>query len=80
VRGRYAVRLRPADVGKRVTVRSRIPAGPGEPALTDTVGTLRSWDAGTLRIEGRDGFVREVRERDVVAAKVVGPPPGQRGA
>jgi N-acetylglutamate synthase len=76
MRGRYVVRLQPADVGRRVTVRSRIVAAPGEPRLTDVVGILLSWDGGSLRIERRDGSVQEVDERDVVAARVVGPAPG----
>ncbi len=64
-----AVRVSPADVGRRVTVRHRIDDG----RLSDVVGVLRSWDAGSLRVERRSGETAEVPEADVVAAKVVAP-------
>lgn len=64
-----AVRISPADVGRRVTVRHRIDG----PQLTDVVGVLRSWSDGALRVERRPGEVVTVAARDVVAAKVVAP-------
>lgn len=66
-----AVRISPADVGRRVTVRHRVDH-PGA-SLTDVVGRLVTWTGGTLRVERRDGSQVEVPERDVVAAKVVAP-------
>jgi GNAT superfamily N-acetyltransferase len=69
---RLAVRLSPADVGRRVTVRHRLDAG----ALTDVVGTLRAWTggwAGTLEVERRDGALVAVAAAAVEAAKVVPP-------
>jgi len=66
------VRLSPADVGRRVTVRHRLPDG----VLTDVVGTLRSWSGGwtgRLEVERRDGSVTAVSAAEVAAAKVVPP-------
>ena len=72
------VRIDPSDVGRRVSVRSRIPAGPGEPTATDTLGYLRSWADGLLTIERRDGEHVSLREEDLVAARIVPPPPKRR--
>ena len=65
-----AVRISPADVGRRVTVRHRYDAT----TLTDVVGRLLAWEEGpeaALRIERRDGTVAVVPLGRVVAAKVV---------
>jgi ribosomal protein S18 acetylase RimI-like enzyme len=67
-----AVRLSPADVGRRVTVRHRLDDG----VLTDVVGRLTGWSGGwdgVLEVERRDGTVEVVRAEHVVAAKVVPP-------
>jgi N-acetylglutamate synthase len=74
MRARYEVRISPADVGERVTLRRRNEV-PGEPPVADVIGYLRSWDDGVLRIERKDGRIVEVDGRDLLAAKVVGPPP-----
>lgn len=66
MRARLAVRVSPADVGQRVTVRAATPDGP-----SDTVGWLRRWDEGTLEIERRDGERVHVAEDAVLAARVV---------
>lgn len=79
MRGRYVVRITPADVGSRVSVRARIPAGPGEPSSTDTLGHLRSWRDGVLAVERRDGTMAEIREADLLAGRVVPPAPPRRG-
>jgi ribosomal protein S18 acetylase RimI-like enzyme len=72
-RGRPAalltVRIAPADVGRRVTIRHRT----NDSRLTDVVGLLLSWADGVVRVERRTGEVREVAEAAVVAAKVVAP-------
>lgn len=70
------VAVTPADVGRRVTLRARTHAGPGEPAFTDTVGVLESWAGGTLRVRRRTGAVATVRAADLVAARVVWSSPG----
>lgn len=78
MRARLQVRITPADVGKRVTIRSRIPAQPGEPRHTDTLGILRSWRDGTLVVERRGGEVVTLAETDLVGARTLGPPPQRR--
>ena len=78
VKGGLVVRITPADVGQRVSVRSRIAAAPGEPATTDTLGYLRQWEAGQLRIEKRDGALVVLDEADLLAGKVIGEPPLRR--
>lgn len=72
------VRITPADVGRRVSVRSRIPAAPGDPSTTDTLGHLRSWADGTLEIERRDGSITRLSEDDLVAGRLIPPPPARR--
>ena len=77
-----AVRISPADVGRRVSVRHRYDAA----TLTDVVGRLLAWDevadpagsAPVLRVERRDGTVVSVRLTEVVAAKVVPDAPAPR--
>lgn len=74
----HLVRIRPADVGARVSIRSRMPAREGQPSLTDTVGVLRVWARGVLEVEVRDGSLERIRETDVVAARVVPRPATRR--
>lgn len=75
IQPKFVVRITPEDVGERVTIRARRPdAVPGEPSHTDVVGHLRDWSEGVLTLERRDGTVTEVREADLVAARVVQPP------
>lgn len=68
---RLVVRITAADVGSRVSVRSRIADAGAGPAMTDTVGRLLRWSHGTLVIERRDGSVAELQETDLLAGKVV---------
>lgn len=81
VGGRLENRLTPADVGKRVTVRTVVPPGEGRVAgaqLTDTVGVLTSWRGGVLCVTRRNGEVVRLAESAVVAGKVVPPAPARR--
>lgn len=81
IRPKFVVNISPDNVGERVTIRARRPdARPEEPPHTDVVGYLRSWTDGVLTLERRDGSLTEVREADLVAARVVAPPnpPGRR--
>lgn len=66
--GLLVVRITPADVGRRVTIRSMLDEG----SLTDSVGMLRSWSHGVLEVDTRRGLV-SLDEAAVVAAKVVAP-------
>jgi len=72
---RLAVRLSPADVGRRVSVRHRLEQG----VLTDVVGRLTAWSGGwdgVLEVERRDGTQVVVWAGLVMAAKVVPPEVG----
>jgi hypothetical protein len=67
------VRLTRDDVGARVSVRRRLPAGDAA-SLSDVVGVLLAWgEDDVLHIERRDATVAQVHRADVVAAKVVPP-------
>ncbi|MFE4452415.1 GNAT family N-acetyltransferase [Streptomyces sp. NPDC056796] len=78
--GRLEVRMTPADVGKRVSVR-RVVEARGEGAkFTDTVGVLTSWDDGVLSVTPRSGESVRIAESSLVAGKVVpGAPARRRG-
>jgi hypothetical protein len=64
----YVVRITPADVGRRVSVRRRIP---GWPPLSDVVGELVDWSAGALAIRTAAGGIVTVAETDLVAGRTV---------
>ncbi|MFE2677278.1 GNAT family N-acetyltransferase [Streptomyces hygroscopicus] len=76
--GRLEVRITPADVGKRVSVR--LLTGEREPAstFTDVVGVLTSWTGGTLSITRRTGEAVRIAESSLVAGKVVPAAPARR--
>ncbi|MEU7040347.1 GNAT family N-acetyltransferase [Streptomyces varsoviensis] len=76
--GRFEVRITPADVGKRVSVRRVIDTSGMAEKFTDTVGVLTSWADGVLRITRRTGETIPVDEATVVAGKVVPPTPARR--
>ena len=74
------VRITPADVGKRVSVRTLTGAGETDARFTDTVGTLTAWEGGTLSVTRRDGQLVRLAESSLVAGKVVPQaPPRRRG-
>ncbi|MCX5194577.1 GNAT family N-acetyltransferase [Streptomyces sp. NBC_00249] len=76
--GLLEVRITPADVGKRVSVR-RVEAGrSGGPAFLDTVGVLTSWTSGVLTITRKDGVSVHIAESSLVAGKTVPPAPARR--
>ncbi|MFE7117760.1 GNAT family N-acetyltransferase [Streptomyces sp. NPDC057654] len=76
--GRFEVRITPADVGKRVSVRRVIDTSGMVEKFTDTVGVLTSWADGVLRITRRSGETIPVEEATLVAGKVVPPAPARR--
>ncbi|MFD3442562.1 GNAT family N-acetyltransferase [Streptomyces sp. NPDC058685] len=76
--GRLEVRITPADVGKRVSVRRLAEATPEGEKFTDTVGVLTSWDAGVLLITRRTGENVRIPESSLVAGKVVPAAPARR--
>ncbi len=76
--GRLEVRITPADVGKRVSVRRR-PEGDGAGAeFTDTVGVLTSWNDGVVSITRKSGEFVHIVESSLVAGKVVPAAPARR--
>ncbi|MEU7279768.1 GNAT family N-acetyltransferase [Streptomyces sp. NPDC045431] len=76
--GRLEVRITPADVGKRVSVRRLGDPGAGRETFTDTVGVLTSWDKGVLLITRRTGETVRIPESSLVAGKVVPAAPARR--
>ena len=81
MRSRLEVRITPADVGSRVSVRSRIAREhPSAPSTTDTLGYLLAWTDDELQIQRRNGEIVRVATADLLAGKVLpGPPPQRRG-
>ncbi|WP_327168743.1 GNAT family N-acetyltransferase [Streptomyces subrutilus] len=76
--GLLEVRITPADVGKRVSVRRVEPGSGGSPGFTDTVGVLTSWYEGVLLITRKDGRTVRIAQSALVAGKVVPPAPARR--
>ncbi|MEU0332713.1 GNAT family N-acetyltransferase [Streptomyces sp. NPDC006193] len=76
--GRLEVRITPADVGKRVSVRRLGEPGATREKFTDTVGVLTSWDEGVLMITQRDGRSVRIPETSLVAGKTVPAAPARR--
>ncbi|MFB6816663.1 GNAT family N-acetyltransferase [Streptomyces sp. NPDC056347] len=76
--GQLKVRITPADVGKRVSVRRMCESGPQGSVFADTVGVLTSWDNGVLSITPRNGDPVRIAEAVLVAGKVVPAAPARR--
>ncbi|GAB2987151.1 GNAT family N-acetyltransferase [Streptomyces pseudoechinosporeus] len=75
---RLEVRVTPADVGKRISVRQLDEDAPKGERFTDTVGVLTSWDDGVLLITRRSGERVRIPESSLVAGKVVPSAPARR--
>ncbi|MEV6165275.1 GNAT family N-acetyltransferase [Streptomyces sp. NPDC052052] len=78
VGGQLEVRITPADVGKRVSVRRTCQQDPHGPKFTDTVGVLTSWDNGVLSITTKSGESVRIAESTLVAGKTVPTAPARR--
>ncbi|MGN9792463.1 GNAT family N-acetyltransferase [Streptomyces sp. OZ13] len=76
--GRLEIRISPADVGKRVSVRRLSNAEAPVAKFTDTVGVLTSWTGGVLVITRRTGESVRIPESSLVAGKVVPAEPARR--
>lgn len=76
--GLLEVRITPADVGKRVSVRRVEQGVGGSPSFTDTVGVLTSWTEGVLLITQKNGRSVHIAESALVAGKVVPSAPARR--
>ncbi|WP_255952340.1 GNAT family N-acetyltransferase [Streptomyces odontomachi] len=77
-KGRLAVRITAADVGKRVSVRRLVGSPDSGATFTDAVGVLTSWDDGVLIITRRFGDRVRIEESSLVAGKVVPAAPARR--
>ncbi|MER6613814.1 GNAT family N-acetyltransferase [Streptomyces xantholiticus] len=76
--GQLEIRITPADVGKRVSVRRLNDAEAPIAKFTDTVGVLASWTDGVLLITRRTGESVHIPETSLVAGKVVPAAPARR--
>ncbi|WP_097982684.1 GNAT family N-acetyltransferase [Streptomyces sp. f150] len=76
--GRLEVRIAPADVGKRVSVRRRTDSGGTGAQFTDVVGVLTSWNDGVVSITRKSGESVHIVESSLVAGKVVPAAPARR--
>ncbi|MEW2059918.1 GNAT family N-acetyltransferase [Streptomyces sp. NPDC007002] len=76
--GRLEVRITPADVGKRVSVRRRTDGGGTGVEFTDVVGVLTSWQSGVVSITRKSGESVHIVESSLVAGKVVPAAPARR--
>ncbi|MFI1222438.1 MULTISPECIES: GNAT family N-acetyltransferase [unclassified Streptomyces] len=76
--GRLEVRITPADVGKRVSVRRRTDSGGAGAEFADAVGVLTSWDNGVLSITRKSGESIHIVESSLVAGKLVPAAPARR--
>ncbi|PVC80919.1 GNAT family N-acetyltransferase [Streptomyces sp. CS131] len=76
--GRLEVRITPADVGKRVSVRRRTNSGGTGEEFTDAVGVLTSWNDGVVSITQKSGETVHIVESSLVAGKVVPAAPARR--
>lgn len=77
---RSAVRLTPADLGRRVMVRRVVGFEEDRPQFSDTLGVLTSWDreGGRLTVVDRAGADVEIPVAALVAGKPVPPAPVRR--
>lgn len=78
MRARYRNQLTPDDVGKRVSIRRWVEDPDRGARPSDVLGYLRSWEERVLVVERKDGERVDVYEADIMAAKVIPPPPEPR--
>ncbi|GHD57772.1 GNAT family N-acetyltransferase [Streptomyces goshikiensis] len=76
--GLLEIRITPADVGKRVSVRRVDPGRGGPPGFSDAVGVLTSWNEGVLVITQKNAKTVRIAESSLVAGKVVPAAPARR--
>jgi hypothetical protein len=69
----HEVRIGPADVGSRVSLRRVL--RDGRDGLGDVVGDLVSWREGAVVVRRRSGEEETIAEADVIAGKRVPPAP-----
>lgn len=74
---RLEVRLTAADVGSRVVMRWRRPAGTGD-QVTDVLGILESADDDVFTVRKASGELVTIPCDRAMAGKTVPPPPPRR--
>lgn len=75
LRARYVRRVTPADVGRRVSIRSLTDGADDGPTVTDLVARLLAFDDDTMLLVDRDGQLHVLDPARVVASRVVPPHP-----
>jgi hypothetical protein len=78
VRYRLVVNLTAADVGQRVVIRWLLPGQDERGRMTDLLGILEEYDAGSFSVRTRDGQLVVIPRARAVAGKVIPPPPPRR--
>lgn len=78
-RGRSAVRITAADVGKRVSVRRLLEVTDGRPVFGDVIGLLTSWNSEVVCVTRKDGESVRIPQSRLAAAKVIPDAPVRRG-
>jgi len=71
VRYRLEVRLAAGDVGSRVVIRWRRPAGKNGDETADVLGVLETADADSFRVRKASGEVVTIPRNRVLAGKTV---------
>lgn len=79
-RFRLAVRLTESDIGERVVIRWRRPAGGGREEIADVLGLLETADDRSLRIRKSTGELVTIPRDRALAGKTIPPPPRGAGA
>ena len=77
MRYRLVVRLSAADVGSRVVIRWRRPAGDGD-EIADVLGILEAADADSFRVRKESGELVTVPRDRALAGKTVPAAPRRR--
>jgi hypothetical protein len=80
MRFRLEVRLSEKDVGERVVIRWRRPAGGGREEIADVLGVLEAADDSSLRIRRASGELVTIARDRALAGKTIPPPPRGPGA
>jgi hypothetical protein len=78
MRYRLVVRLSGSDVGRRVVIRWRRPAGDGREEVADVLGILEAADAVSFTVRKASGELVVVPRERALAGKTV-PPAPRRG-
>lgn len=80
MRYRLEVRLTASDVGQRVVIRWRRPAGDAGEELADVLGILEAADALSFSVRKGSGELVVIPRDRALAGKTVPPAPRRRGS